>query len=52
MKITLYGAASSKIDHAYTDAVYELGKEMARRGHTLVFGAGASGLMEIGRAHV
>lgn len=45
MKITLYGAASEKIDKAYKDAVYELGKEIAKRDHTMVFGAGASGLM-------
>lgn len=45
MKITLYGAASHKVDHTYKEAVYELGREMAKRGHTMVFGAGASGLM-------
>ena len=45
MKITLYGAASEKIDRVYKEAVYELGLEMARRGHTMVFGAGSTGLM-------
>ena len=45
MKITLYGAASDKIDGVYIKAVEELGREMAKRGHTMVFGAGASGLM-------
>ena len=45
MKITLYGAASEKIDAVYKDAAAELGREIARRGHTMVFGAGATGLM-------
>ena len=45
MNITLYGAASDHIDYAYKLAVYELGREMAKSGHTLVYGAGASGLM-------
>ena len=45
MNITLYGAASEKIDAVYKDEVDALGREIARRGHTMVFGAGASGLM-------
>lgn len=45
MKITLYGAASENIDKAYKDAVFALGAEMAKRDHTMVFGAGAGGLM-------
>ena len=45
MNITLYGAASDKIDRVYIDRVEELGRVMARRGHTMVFGAGATGLM-------
>ena len=45
MNITLYGAASDKIDGAYKEEVHELGREIARSGHTVVFGAGASGLM-------
>ena len=45
MNITLYGAASDHIDSAYKEAVYALGTEMARRGHTMVYGGGASGLM-------
>ena len=45
MNITLYGAASDRIDRVYIDRVEELGHEMARRGHTMVFGAGGSGLM-------
>ena len=45
MNITLYGAASDSIDRAYIEGVEELGREMARRGHTMIFGAGATGLM-------
>ncbi len=45
MNITLYGAASDRIDRAYIEGVETLGRVMARRGHTLVFGAGATGLM-------
>ena len=45
MKITLYGAASENIDDVYKEKVGELGREMGRRGHTMVFGAGATGLM-------
>lgn len=45
MKITLYGAASEKIDDVYKEQVCELGREIARRGHTMVFGAGSTGLM-------
>lgn len=45
MNITLYGSASEKIDRAYIDGVEELGRAMAQRGHTMVFGAGSTGLM-------
>ena len=45
MNITVYGAASEKIDHYYIESVEALGREMARRGHALVFGAGSTGLM-------
>lgn len=45
MKICVFGAASNKIDKTYIDAVERLGEEMAKRGHTLVFGAGGHGLM-------
>lgn len=45
MNITLYGAASDRIDRVYIERVEELGRAMARRGHTMVFGAGSTGLM-------
>lgn len=45
MKICLYGASSNKIDKAYIDATEKLGEEMAKRGHTLIYGGGAAGVM-------
>ena len=45
MNICLYGSGSRKIDEIYTDAAYELGCEMALKGHTLVFGGGNTGMM-------
>ncbi|MBP3333780.1 MAG: TIGR00730 family Rossman fold protein [Clostridia bacterium] len=45
MRICVYGAASPTIDPKYIEAVEKMGKEMASRGHSLVFGGGANGLM-------
>ena len=45
MKIAVYGAASSLIDSSYKEKGKELGKKMAERGHGLVFGGGANGMM-------
>ena len=45
MRICVYGAASSTIDKEYVDLVEKLGEEMAKRGHSLVFGGGGTGLM-------
>ncbi len=45
MKICVYGASSNEIDKRYIEAGERLGEEMARRGHTLVYGGGAHGLM-------
>lgn len=45
MNICVYGASSNAIDKRYILAGEILGKELARRGHTLVFGGGANGLM-------
>ena len=45
MNICIFGASSNDIDQAYMDAVFNLGKKLAERGHTLEFGAGARGLM-------
>jgi len=45
MRICVYGAASNEIDKSYIEAVENFGEEMAKRGHSLVFGAGGGGLM-------
>jgi len=45
MKICVFGAASSEIDHKYIDKIEKLGILLAQRGHSLVFGAGGNGLM-------
>ena len=45
LKICIFGAASAAIEHSYVEAVEALAEEMAKRGHSLVFGAGGSGLM-------
>ena len=45
MKITFYGASSRLLDEKYIKAVEDLGEALAKRGHELVFGGGATGLM-------
>lgn len=45
MRICIFGAASDKIDKKYIDDCYELSLSLAKRGHSLVFGAGGEGLM-------
>lgn len=45
MTICVYGAASNDIDSAYIEAVEELGRKIAERGHSIVYGGGAGGLM-------
>ena len=45
MNICLYGSGSRKTDRIYTDEAYELGCELAKKGHTLVFGGGDTGMM-------
>ena len=45
MKICVYGASSDRIDPQYLEAGTELGRMMGERGHTLVFGGGATGMM-------
>ena len=45
MNIAVYGAASSLIDKSYVEAGEELGRKIAERGHGLVFGGGANGMM-------
>ena len=45
MKICVFGAASPTIDKEYIQQVEILGEELAKRGHSLVFGGGGNGLM-------
>lgn len=45
MKICIFGAASAHIDEIYIKKVEDLAQKLAKRGHSLVFGAGATGLM-------
>ena len=45
MNICIYGASSNIISNEYIAAVESLGKKLAQKGHGLVFGGGASGLM-------
>ena len=45
MNICVYGAASNAIDERFLKTGYELGKEIAERGHSLIFGGGNTGMM-------
>ena len=45
MNICVFGASSTILDSRFIEAVEKLGEEMGKRGHSLVFGAGANGLM-------
>lgn len=45
MRICVFGAASDEISAGFTEAAFALGACLAHRGHTLVFGAGAAGVM-------
>lgn len=45
MRICVYGASSNAIDPRYLAAGEALGRRLAQRGHSLVFGGGAAGMM-------
>lgn len=45
MNICVYGASSKTIDMSYIKSGELLGEILAKRGHKLVFGGGANGLM-------
>jgi uncharacterized protein (TIGR00730 family) len=45
MKCCIFGAASPLIDQKYVKKTEDLGRFLAKNGHSLVFGAGANGLM-------
>lgn len=45
MNICVYGASSNEIPAVYLEKTEELGEKLAKRGHDLVFGGGANGVM-------
>ena len=45
MNICVYAASSDAVASAYLEAAEELGRLLAKNGHTLVFGGGQGGLM-------
>ena len=45
MKICVFGASGRELAQAYFEAAEALGRAIGRGGHSLVFGAGDSGLM-------
>ncbi len=45
MNICIFGSASNDIDSEYITETELLAKKLAKRGHSLVFGGGATGLM-------
>ena len=45
MNICIYGSASDEINRNYIEQTEILAKELAKRGHSLIFGGGAQGLM-------
>ena len=45
MKVCVFGASSRDLAQIYYDEAYALGAALARRGYTIVFGGGTSGLM-------
>lgn len=45
MRICVYGAASPSIDQKFISLTEDMGKTLAKNGHSLVFGGGGNGLM-------
>ena len=45
MDFCIFGAASPETPEKYTEPVRRFAKKMAQRGHDLVFGGGADGVM-------
>lgn len=45
MRICLYGASSNQIDERFIEQTEAFGRMLAERGHGLVYGGGAQGLM-------
>ncbi len=45
MNICLYGASSTELDKSFITATEDLGEKLGLKGHNLVYGGGARGLM-------
>jgi len=45
MNVCIYGASSNAIDKIFLDTAYSLSASLTKRGHTLIFGGGANGVM-------
>ena len=45
MNVCIFGASSDFIDKKYIKSAYDLGASLAKKGHGLVFGGGACGVM-------
>ena len=45
MNICVFGSSSEKINKVYLDSAYSLGKAIAQKGHTMIYGAGKYGVM-------
>ena len=45
MNITVYGGANGGSDPKYVKAAEDLGRMLAKNGHTVVYGGGAVGMM-------
>lgn len=45
MKICVFAASSDSLAEVFYKEAFELGKKLAERDHTLIYGGGASGLM-------
>ena len=45
MNVCVYGASSTEIEQSYISITESLGEALAANGHTLIYGAGGSGLM-------
>ncbi|MBR3595658.1 MAG: TIGR00730 family Rossman fold protein [Clostridia bacterium] len=45
MVVCVFGSSGTEIDNKYIEKTEALGEELARRGHSLMFGGGKNGLM-------
>ena len=45
MHVCIYGSAIESIDEVYREEGFKLGKELAKKGHSIVFGGGSEGMM-------